>query len=117
MNEDIIKFGNIFSQLDDKQKAAVLTLLRALNEPDNKSSAEEDEAIHQDKAAYENHYKLCVEATIDDVIDKVRGLTDLLFALSTGIEYGLEPCDRSLALLATITQDIECDLKTVLQGE
>ncbi len=58
-----------------------------------------------------------VETTVEDVIGKVRGLTDLLFALSAGIDHGLDPCDRSMVLLATITQDIECDLKTVLQTE
>ncbi len=56
-----------------------------------------------------------MENSIEMVIDKVRGLIDLLFSVSTGIEYGLEPCDRSVAMLAEIAQEIECDLKEVLQ--
>lgn len=100
MSEDITKVEDIagkFEQLNADEQERILKLVRHF--------------------ADENSYKFHVETTVEDVIDKVRGLTDLLFALSAGIEFGLEPCDRSVALLATITQDIECDLKNVLQGE
>ena len=89
--------AGMYEQLNDDEKGRILKLIQHF--------------------VNENRYKLHVETTVEDVINKVRGLTDLLFALSTGIEFGLTPCDRSVALLAAITQDIECDLKTVLQGE
>lgn len=89
--------ARMYEQLNDDEKERILKLIQHF--------------------ADENRYKFHVETTVEDVIDKVRGLTDLLFALSAGIEHGFDPCDRSVALLATITQDIECDLKTVLQGE
>lgn len=89
--------AEMYEQLNDDEKERILKLIQHF--------------------ADENRYKFHVETTNEDVIDKVRGLTDLLFALSAGIEHGLDPCDRSMTLLAAITQDIECDLKTVLQGE
>lgn len=57
-----------------------------------------------------------MENSIELVINKVRGLIDLLFSVSAGIERGMEPCEDSVALLAEIAQEIECDLKEVLQA-
>lgn len=58
-----------------------------------------------------------MENSIEMIIDKVRGLVDLLFSVSAGIENGLVPCNNSVALLAEIAQEVECDLKEVLQAD
>lgn len=90
MNEEI---AGMYEQLDNDEKARILKLVQHF--------------------ADENRYKCHVEPTVEDVIGKVRGLTDLPFALSAGIEYGLDPCDRSMMLLATINFTI---LPTTLCG-
>ncbi|MBD5129238.1 MAG: hypothetical protein HDT43_04875 [Ruminococcaceae bacterium] len=56
-----------------------------------------------------------MENSIEMVIDKIGGLIDLLFSVSAGIESGLVPRNNSLALLAEIAQEVENDLKEVLQ--
>lgn len=52
-----------------------------------------------------------------DVLDKVSGLTDLLFCLSDTLELGGTFRKESAILLATISQGIENDLKKVLKEE
>lgn len=55
--------------------------------------------------------------TIGEVLDKVKGLSDLLFCLSAGIQFGVETRQECLKLLATITESIEDDLECVLKAE
>ena len=58
-----------------------------------------------------------IENVLKETLDKVSGLTDLLYGLSSSLELGIIFREESLTLLATILQGIEDNLKSVLQAE